>query len=66
MTPTEGILDRKQTEKQDEIVGMLTKACWMEIETAMSYIASLVNPDGMRAQEITEGFLREYEAEGLA
>ena len=54
MTPTEGILDSKQTEKQDEIVRMLTKAYWMEIETVMSYIANSVNPDGVRAQEIIE------------
>ncbi len=54
MTPTEGILDSKNTEKQDEIVEMLQKAYWMEIETVMSYIANSVNPDGVRAQEIIE------------
>lgn len=54
MTPSEGILDSKNTEKQDEIVAMLRKAYWMEIETVMSYIANSVNPDGVRAQEIIE------------
>ncbi|MGK2932368.1 MAG: ferritin-like domain-containing protein [Solirubrobacterales bacterium] len=63
MTPTEGILDSKQTEKQDEIVRMLTKAYWMEIETVMSYIANSVNPDGVRAQEIIESLKTDIQEE---
>jgi len=63
MTPSEGILDSKQTEKQDEIVGMLTKAYWMEIETVMSYIANSVNPDGVRAQEIIESLKTDIQEE---
>ena len=63
MNPTEGILDSKQTEKQDEIVGMLTKAYWMEIETVMSYIANSVNPDGVRAQEIIESLKTDIQEE---
>lgn len=54
MAPSEGIPASENTEKQDEIVLMLTKAYWMEIETVMSYIANSVNPDGVRAQEIIE------------
>jgi bacterioferritin len=54
MTPTEGILDSQNSEKQDEIVAMLRKAYWMEIETVMSYITNSINPDGVRAQEIIE------------
>jgi bacterioferritin len=50
----EGILADEQTEKREEIVAMLQKAYWMEIETVMSYIANSVNPDGVRAQEIKE------------
>jgi len=38
--------------KREEIVKMLTKAYWMEIETVMSYIANSVNLDGVRAEEI--------------
>ena len=48
------ILSDAQTEKREEIVEMLKKAYWMEIETVMSYIANSVNPDGVRAQEIIE------------
>jgi len=49
-----GILGDEQREQRDEIVEMLKKAYWMEIETVMSYIANSVNPDGIRAQEIIE------------
>lgn len=41
-------------QKRDEIVGMLTKAYWMEVETVMSYIANSIDPDGVRAEEIKE------------
>jgi bacterioferritin len=51
---SEGILGDDQREKRDEIIEMLQKAYWMEIETVMSYIANSVNPDGVRAQEIKE------------
>jgi bacterioferritin len=50
----EGILADNQREKREEIIAMLGKAYWMEIETVMSYIANSVNPDGVRAQEIKE------------
>jgi bacterioferritin len=51
---TEGILADDRREKRQEIVAMLEKAYWMEIETVMSYLAASVNPDGVRAQEIKE------------
>jgi bacterioferritin len=50
----EGILAEEATGKREEIVAMLQKAYWMEIETVMSYLANSVNPDGVRAQEIKE------------
>jgi bacterioferritin len=50
----EGILGEDQKSKREEIIAMLEKAYWMEIETVMSYIANSVNPDGVRAQEIKE------------
>jgi bacterioferritin len=53
-TVGEGILADDQREKRDEIIELLKKAYWMEIETVMSYIANSVNPDGVRAQEIKE------------
>jgi bacterioferritin len=50
----EGILGDDQQAKRDEIIEMLRKAYWMEIETVMSYLANSVNPDGVRAEEIKE------------
>jgi bacterioferritin len=49
-----GILSEEQSAKREQIVDMLKKAYWMEIETVMSYIANSINPDGVRAQEIIE------------
>jgi bacterioferritin len=51
---SEGILGDDQRAKREEIIEMLQKAYWMEIETVMSYLANSVNPDGVRAQEIKE------------
>jgi bacterioferritin len=42
----------RDEKKRKEIVEMLIKAYWMEIETVMSYIANSVNLDGVRAEEI--------------
>jgi bacterioferritin len=49
--------------KRDQIVGMLERAYWMEIETVMSYIANSVNPDGVRAQEIKESLEKDIQEE---
>ena len=51
---SEGILSDDKTEQREQLVELLKKAYWMEIETVMSYIANSVNPDGVRAQEIIE------------
>ena len=48
------ILAEGNTDKREEVIDLLKKAYWMEIETVMSYIANSVNPDGVRAQEIIE------------
>ena len=58
-----GILAEENTEKREEIIGLLTKAYWMEIETVMSYIANSVNPDGVRAQEIKESLETDIQEE---
>jgi len=60
---TEGILADDQRTKREEIIGMLEKAYWMEIETVMSYIANSVNPDGVRAQEIKESLEKDITEE---
>ena len=56
-----GILD--DTEAREKIVGLLTKAYWMEIETVMSYIANSTNVDGVRAQEIKESLAEDVQEE---
>jgi bacterioferritin len=62
-SPRQGILsDGKQAERE-ELIGMLTKAYWMEIETVMSYIANSINPDGVRAQEIIESLKQDIQEE---
>jgi bacterioferritin len=48
------ILSDAQATARAEIVDLLTAAYWMEIETVMSYIANSTNPDGVRAQEVTD------------
>jgi bacterioferritin len=58
-----GILADENREKREEIIGLLSKAYWMEIETVMSYIANSVNPDGVRAQEIVEALRQDVQEE---
>ncbi len=57
------IMAAENAAKRDEIVEMLKKAYWMEIETVMSYIANSVNPDGVRAQEIKESLEQDIQEE---
>jgi bacterioferritin len=49
-----GVFSEENSEKREELIRMLQKAYWMEIETVMSYISNSINPDGVRAQEIVE------------
>jgi bacterioferritin len=49
-----GILSDQHAAKREEIVGLLTQAYWMEMETVMSYLANSANLDGIRAEEIAE------------
>ena len=51
---SEGILGDEMSEDREQIVELLRKAYWMEIETVMSYIANTINPDGVIAREISE------------
>jgi len=60
---THGILAEENRAQRDEIVEMLKKAYWMEIETMMSYIANSVNPDGVRAQQIVESLRGDIQEE---
>jgi bacterioferritin len=60
---SQGILADDQTAKRGEIIELLKKAYWMEIETVMSYMTNSVNPDGVRAQEITESLEEDIQEE---
>ncbi len=60
---THGILADENSAAREEIVEMLKKAYWMEIETVMSYITNSVNPDGIRAQEIIESLNTDIQEE---
>jgi bacterioferritin len=50
-------------DEREQIIEMLKRAYWMEIETVMSYIANSVNPDGVRAQEIKESLAQDVQEE---
>jgi bacterioferritin len=60
---SKGIFDGDSSGTRDEVVDLLTKAYWMEIETVMSYLAASVNLDGVRAMEIKESLAKEVEDE---
>jgi bacterioferritin len=59
----QGILADDNTEQREQIVELLKKAYWMEIETVMSYISNSINPDGVRAQEIVESLQEDIQEE---
>ena len=49
--------------KRREIIGLLTQAYWMELETVQNYIANSINPDGVRAEEIKKSLAADVTAE---
>jgi bacterioferritin len=59
----EGILSDAAAEDREQIVELLKKAYFMELETVMSYIQNSVNPDGVRAQEIKESLEEDIQEE---
>ena len=48
---------------REEIIDLLTKAFWMEMETVINYVTNSVNPDGVRAQEIIESLSADIQEE---
>ena len=62
-TPRYGILSEERAPEREQLIGMLTKAYWMELETVMSYITNSTNPDGVRAQEIIESLQQDIQEE---
>jgi bacterioferritin len=51
---TAGILAADNATKREEILGLLERAYWMEMETVMSYVANAAALDGIRAEEVAE------------
>ncbi len=62
-TTTTGILSEDKRAEREELIEMLKKAYWMEMETVMSYTAGSINPDGVRAQEIVESLEEDIQEE---
>jgi bacterioferritin len=60
---SQGILSDENAGKRSELIELLKKAYWMEIETVMSYISNSINPDGVRAQEIVESLQEDIQEE---
>ena len=60
---SQGILSDDRAPEREQIIALLTKAYWMEIETVMSYISNSINPDGVRAQEIIESLQEDIQEE---
>src|ERR687887_192743 len=61
--PRQGILSPEMSDEREQLIELLTKAYWMEIETVMSYLANSINPDGVRAQEIKESLEEDVQEE---
>ena len=58
-----GILSDANAVKREEIVQLLTKAYWMEMETVISYLSNSSHLDGVRAEEIAENLANDVEEE---
>jgi bacterioferritin len=58
-----GILAPANEAKREEIVSLLTRAYWMEVETVMSYLANAAALDGIRAEEIAEALSEDVDEE---
>ena len=59
----QGILDSEAAADREQLIEMLKKAYWMEMETVLSYTANSINPDGVRAQEVIESLQEDVQEE---
>jgi bacterioferritin len=60
---SQGILSGDMKGDREQVVELLKKAYFMELETVMSYIANSVNPDGLLAREIAESLEEDIQEE---
>jgi len=58
-----GILSADANDERQQIIEMLTKAYWMEVETVVNYLAASINPDGVRAQEVIRSLAEDVHEE---
>ena len=58
-----GILAPANAEKRTEILALLERAYWMEMETVMSYTANAAALDGIRAEEVAEALSADVDEE---
>ena len=62
-TYSKGIFSSDHKEAREHVVELLTRAYWVEVETAMSYIAAATNLEGVGAQAIRESLAADIEQE---
>jgi bacterioferritin len=60
---TAGIMAPANDAKRSEILELLERAYWMEIETVMSYVANAAALDGIRAEEVAEALSADVDEE---
>jgi len=60
---SEGILSDDRAEPRQELLDLLKKAYWMEMETVINYVTNSTNPDGVRAQEVRESLEEDIQEE---
>ncbi len=60
---SQGILSGDMGADHEQLVTLLRKAYFMELETVMSYIANSVNPDGIHRREIAESLEQDIQEE---
>jgi bacterioferritin len=58
-----GILSEEKTEQRQQLVEMLKKAYFMELETVINYQTMSINPDGLRAMEVKEALQTDIQEE---
>ena len=60
---SEGILSDAMAGKREEIIELLKRAYFAELETVINYVTNSTNPDGVRAQEIIESLQEDIQEE---
>jgi bacterioferritin len=58
-----GIMAPANDAKRSEILELLERAYWMEMETVMSYVANAAALDGIRAEEVAEALSADVDEE---